>query len=93
VTAQTIDTAAYIGTDFDAALANASFSSGTFELKAGTYRIGGMLDQSVSFDGVPLNSTVGALKLAVAPVPEPSTWAAMCAGLGLLAFMSRRRRG
>lgn len=92
VAARSVDTAFYIGTDFDAALADPAFSHGTFEFGAGSYRIGGMLDQSVSIDGQPLNATVGALRLAVVAVPEPSTWLALSAGLGALALVSRRRR-
>lgn len=81
------------GTDFDAALADATFSRGVFQLGAGSYRIGGALAQSVGLDGIALNATVGGLKLVVAPVPEPTTWALMAAGLGLLAAAARRRRG
>ena len=92
VPAQSVDTAFYIGTDFDAALADPAFSQGVFEFGAGSYRIGGMLDQSVSLDGQPLNSTVGALKLSVVAVPEPSTWLVLAAGLGALGLVSRRRR-
>ena len=92
VAGQTVDSAVDIGTDFSAALASTSFSHGVFQIASGTYRIGGMLDQSISFDGAPLNSTVGALKLSVAAVPEPSTWATLAAGLSLLVFVSRQRR-
>lgn len=41
-------------------------------------------------------SATGALPTTdgpVAPVPEPSTWALMLAGLGAIAFSARRRRG
>ncbi len=93
VAAQTYDTAPNAGYDFDAALADPSFSHARFVLGAGTYRISGMLDQSVTLDGVsPLNSTVGALSLTVSAVPEPATWAAMLAGLTLLGAAMRRRR-
>jgi hypothetical protein len=92
VAAQSVDSAFYIGTDFDAALTNPAFSQGVFEFSAGSYRIGGMLDQSVSLDGQPLNATVGALKLSVVAVPEPSTWLVLAAGLGALGLVSRRRR-
>jgi len=89
----TVDTAAEFGYDFDAALADARFSNGSFTLGAGSYRIGGALAQSVSFDGAPLNSTVGALRLVVSAVPEPGSVALLFAGLGLMASVARRRRG
>jgi hypothetical protein len=82
--------AADTGYDFDAALTNASFSRSVFSLGAGSYKIGGMLDQSIGFEGAPLNATVGALRLTVSPVPEPATYALMLAGLGMLVTLIRR---
>ena len=32
------------------------------------------------------------VRLSVSPVPEPSTYALMLAGLGVLGFVARRRR-
>lgn len=84
----------YVGTDFDAALGDASFSRAVLELGAGNYRIAGALAQSVigDFDGLPLNSTVGAVQLLVSPVPEPSTYLMLLAGLGLVGVVKRRGR-
>lgn len=77
-------------TDFDAAWADANFSRGSFLLAApGTYTVTGSLLQSVSNLGAPLNATLGAVMLA--PVPEPTTWALLLAGLGVIGFAARRR--
>ena len=80
------------GYDFDAALADSSFSSAVFTLGAGSYRIGGFLGQSLLLDGLRLDATAGALRLSVAPIPEPSTYAILLAGLGVVGLISRRRR-
>jgi len=80
------------GYDFDAALADKSFSSAVFTLGAGSYHIGGFLDQSLLFDGQRLDATLGALRLSVTPVPEPSTYALLFAGLGVIGLVARRRR-
>jgi hypothetical protein len=80
------------GYDFDAAQADKSFSSAVFTLAAGSYRIGGFLDQSLLFDGQRLDATAGALRLSVAPIPEPSTYALLFAGLGVIGLVARRRR-
>lgn len=72
--------------NFDANLADSSFSHGVFTLSAGTYNITGSL-----FNPAPsYNLTNGALKLEVAAVPEESTFAMLLAGLGLMAFARRR---
>ena len=73
----------------DAAWADSAFSRGSYLLQAGTYTVTGFLLQSVVHQGIPLNSTQGALMLA--PVPEPGTWALMLAGLGTLAIRRARQ--
>ena len=97
VAATTYDSAPNIGLDFSGALANPAFSRGVFMLGAGSYSITGALVQSVTFEiepsvFAPLNTTVGAVSLTVSPVPEPSVYALLLAGLGLMGTMARRKR-
>jgi len=87
----TYEAAVDTGYDFDAALANPSFSRGVFTLGEGSYRIGGHLLQSVTFGGEALNATVGAVQLTVSAVPEPSTFAMLLAGFGGMGLLARRR--
>ena len=79
-----------VGTDFDAALADGRFSRATFDLDPGAHRIGGALEQSVLFAGLPLDSTVGALRLSIFAVPEPSSWATLATALAALVLVRRR---
>ena len=79
------------GYDFNAALADSSFSRAVFTLGAGSYRIGGFLDQSLLFDEQRLDATAGAVRLSVAPIPEPSTYAILLAGLAVVGLLARRR--
>jgi hypothetical protein len=83
--------AADVGTDFNAALANLQFSRAVYTLGAGDHLITGSLLQSVQFGGLPLNASVGALRLEVSAVPEPATWLSLLAGMGLLGFTVARR--
>lgn len=85
-----------IGDDFDAALLNTAFSRGVFTLGAGTHHISGVLVQSLMLDDglggfSPINATVGAVKLSVSAVPEPSSTDLALAALGVVWLVSRRR--
>jgi hypothetical protein len=85
-------TAHDVGTDFDAAFADAAFSRSVLNLGPGSYRISGALTQSVLLDGAPLDATVGGVRLAIAaPIPEPSSLALLLAGLGAVGVIARRR--
>lgn len=85
------DTAGAITFDYDAALADSSFSRGQFKLGAGTHVISGLMFASTTDAFGPLNATIGGLKLTVSPVPEPATYATLLIGLGLLIGALRRR--
>jgi hypothetical protein len=78
--------------DYDAALADARFSKGQISFNPGTYTITGSLAFSALDDtGAPLNSTLGAVRLDIAAVPEASTLAMLMAGLGVVGLLARRR--
>jgi len=78
--------------DFDAALADARYSRRTFTLPGGSYTIGGLLlTSALDGNGMALDTTVGGIRLALAPVPEAGTAATLLAGLGLLACVRRAR--
>ena len=78
--------------DHDAALANPDFSRGVYGFGAGTYTItGALFSSALDGDNLPLNATVGALKLEVSPVPEASTLGLLLAGLGFIGALARRR--
>jgi PEP-CTERM motif len=80
-----------VGLDFDAALADSAYSRASYTLAAGSHSVSGWLSQSALFEGLPLNATVGALRLEVSAVPEPSALAMLLAGVGVLGFVARRR--
>lgn len=82
-----------VGLDFDAALADSRYSRGVFQLGAGSYTLTGLLAQSATDGGLPLNTTVGALRVEVSAVPVPPAAALMVAGLAVLGLRQRRRQG
>jgi len=82
---------ANVGTDFNAAFADANYSRGEFLLGPGSYQISGLLIQSALDDtSTELNATVGAVSLTAVPLPAPA--GLYTAGAGLLGLVSRRRQ-
>ena len=93
-TGPAVDTQAVnVGLNFDAALADSRYSRGVFELGAGTYSLTGVLTLSATDSGLPLNTTVGGLRVDVSAVPVPPSAALMVAGLAALGLLVRRRQG
>jgi len=81
------DGAGDVDLNFDAALADASFSRAYFFLGAGSHTLTGELSQSSSFV---LNSTVGAL--SATPVPLPASLLLLFSGGGVMSLFARRRK-
>jgi hypothetical protein len=80
---------ASVVTDFDAALADPDYSRGSWLLAPGVHDITGRLSRSALAEGLPINATVGAVRLGI--VPEPTTAVLVLLGLANLAAASRRR--
>ena len=79
-----------VGIDFDAAMADGSYSRGVFTLASGNYTVTGIASAFAADDlGVPFDATVGGLNVAL--VPEPATYASLLAGLAVLGVVLRRR--
>ena len=79
-----------VGANFDAALANPSFSSAEFYLSAGQHDITGLLSLSATNNsGSAFDATVGAVSLTAVPVP--AALQLFLVGSGLLGVFARRR--
>jgi hypothetical protein len=77
------------GTNFDAAFSDhANFSFASLVLAPGSYTLTGALAQSVTLSGLPLNATVGAVRLSAVPVPA-ALWL-MGSAIGGLVSLRRR---
>ena len=70
------------------------FGSGDF-FKIGTSYSGNATDNKLKLFYFDENSgdNTGSIRVRVTAVPEPETYAMMLAGLGMIGFMSRRRKG
>lgn len=79
-----------VAANFDAALANPSYSSAEFFLSAGQHDITGLLSLSATDNsGTAFNATFGAVNLTAVPVP--AALGLFLAGSGFLGVFSRRR--
>ncbi|MEY4589305.1 MAG: hypothetical protein RL497_1381, partial [Pseudomonadota bacterium] len=85
------DNGQYVGVDFDAALANPSFSQGVWLLQPGLYTLTGRLHTSATAGGEPINASVGAFRLTDVPLPPSASLLGASLGLWLLTLARRRR--
>ncbi len=90
-TGAAVDNGQYQGLDFAAALADPSFSKGTWLVPAGLHFLTGGLYSSASLEGQPLNATVGAFRLTDVPLPPSAGLLSLSIGLWVLALVRRRR--
>jgi hypothetical protein len=88
-----------VATDFlgnanpDVAFLSNDYSHAVFTFNEGSYTVTGSLSQAMQIDNAPFNYDGGAVKLELAPapaVPEPTSYALLLAGLGLMAMVRRR---
>ncbi|MEO8037786.1 MAG: PEP-CTERM sorting domain-containing protein [Betaproteobacteria bacterium] len=77
---------------FDHALADNRYSRRVFMLGAGAHSVTGLMSRSALDDTlVPLDATVGAVRIAA--VPEPASWSLLAGGIAALVGAIRRREG
>lgn len=70
----------------DLAWADVGYSKGSYVLSAGLHSI------EIFADASPFGAGGAYMNVGVSPVPEPSTYALMLAGLGLVGYATRRRK-
>jgi PEP-CTERM motif len=77
-----------LGSNYEGAFNSGYYSTGLYSLAAGNYSVSGIATAS------PFQSGGGALRVDLAGVPEPSTWAMLILGFGVIggAMRSARRQ-
>lgn len=91
VTDAAVDNGTDLGLDFTAALADPSFSKGTWLVPAGLHFLTGGLQTSANFEGQAINASVGAFRLTDVPLPPSAGLLGLSVSLWLLALVRRRR--
>jgi PEP-CTERM motif len=79
-------TGANVGGNYDAAFASGYYSAGEYDLLAGNFSVTGQATVS------PFGGGDGALRVDLAAIPEPATWAMMIMGFGLVGGTLRSRK-
>lgn len=74
----------------DSSLGTASFDGLNFVLNTGPLSVGN--DYYFKVTGMATGTAGGSYSFALAPVPEPETWAMLLAGMGIMGVVARRRR-
>ncbi|HMY39357.1 MAG TPA: hypothetical protein PK011_08525, partial [Marinagarivorans sp.] len=90
-TGPTVDNSTDLGLDFTAALADPSFSKGTWLVPAGLHFLTGGLQSSASVEGQAISASVGAFRLSDVPLPPSAGLLSLSIGLWVLALVRRRR--
>lgn len=91
ITGAAVDNGTELGVDFTAALADPSFSQGTWLVPAGLHFLTGGLHTSATLGGEAINASVGAFRLTDVPLPPSAGLLGLSLGLWVLALVRRRR--
>ena len=91
----TVTTTGGVEKTFNTAQLGFSISNGnqTFSQYVQFLATGGSKIVALTFDNTPARDAFESANFSITPVPEPETYALLLAGLGVVGFVARRRRG